>query len=53
MDDLERAVRVPRDQQVETQDSEPPREYVSAEDLDRLRLLADPASPGRLRLRDA
>jgi hypothetical protein len=46
--DLERGVRVPRDQQIETQDAEPPREYVEPEDLDRARLLANPAGAGRL-----
>jgi hypothetical protein len=45
---LERGVRVPLDQQVEEQDVEPPRSYVEPEDLDRLRLLADPAGAGRL-----
>jgi hypothetical protein len=48
LDDLERAVRVPRDQQSETQDADPPREYVDPEDLGRLRLLSDPAGLGRL-----
>ena len=43
LDELERAVRVPREQQSETQDIDPPREFVSAEDFERLRLLADPA----------
>ena len=46
--DLERTARVPRDQQGETQPVDPPREYLDPEDLDRLRLLADPAGPGRL-----
>lgn len=51
LDDLERTARVPRDQQVEQQQSEPQRDYLAPEDLDRLRLLADPASAGRLRPR--
>jgi hypothetical protein len=48
LDDLERSARVPRDQQVETQDVEPPREYLAPEDLDRIRLVAAPESAGRL-----
>lgn len=48
LDDLERAVRVPREQQVEEQAAHPLRAYVEPEDLDRLRLLADPAGAGRL-----
>ncbi len=51
LDDLERTARVPRDQQSETQVADPPREYMDPEDLDRLRLLSDPASPGRLKPR--
>lgn len=51
LDDLERAVRVPRDQQREAQDADPPRTYMEPEDLDRLRLLADPAGAGRLKPR--
>jgi hypothetical protein len=48
LDDLERSVRVSREKQVATQDAEPLREYVAPEDLDRMRLLADPAGAGRL-----
>lgn len=48
LEDLERGVRVPREQQSEGQAPEPPRVYVEAEDLDRLRLLASPMSAGRL-----
>jgi hypothetical protein len=51
LDDLERGVRVPREQQSEAQDAEPPREYVEPEDLDRLRLLASPMGAGRLKPR--
>ena len=50
--DLERAVRVPREQQLEVQDVDPPRQYLEPEDLDRLRLLNDPAGAGRLKPRD-
>ena len=49
LDDLERASRVPREQQVEEQSTAPPHDYLAPEDLDRLRLLADPAGAGRLR----
>ena len=48
LDDLERSVRVPREAQVEVQATEPPRDYLEPEDLDRLRLLANPAGAGRL-----
>lgn len=48
LDDLERGVRVPREQQTEEQDVEPHREYLEPEELDRVRFLADPASAGRL-----
>ena len=48
LDALERTARVPRDQQVEEQDVDPPRSYVDPEDLDRMRLLADPAGAGTL-----
>ncbi len=51
LDDLERGVRVPREQKSEAQDAEPPREYVEPEDLDRLRLLASPMGAGRLKPR--
>ena len=51
LDDLERGVRVPREQQLETQECEPPRVYLEPEELDRLRLLADPAGAGRLKPR--
>lgn len=51
LDELERAVRVPHEQQSEGQQADPPREYVAPEDLDRARLLADPAGAGRLRPR--
>lgn len=44
---LERGVRVPRDQQVEEQDVEPPPVYVDPEDLDRMRLLG-PTGAGTL-----
>ncbi len=43
LDELERAVHVPREQQSETQDIDPPREFVAAEDFERLRLLSNPA----------
>lgn len=49
--DLEHEARVPREQQVESQEADPPRDYMDPEDLDRLRLLADPAGAGRLRPR--
>lgn len=49
LDDLERGVRVPRDEQITAQEAEPPRDYLDPEDLDRMRLLADPASAGRLK----
>jgi hypothetical protein len=52
LQDLERAVRVPRDQQSEVQDVDPPREYMDPEELDRLRLVSDPAGPGRLNPRE-
>ena len=48
LDDLERSAGVPREQQVETQDVEPLREYVAPEDLDRARLVASIESAGRL-----
>ena len=48
LDDLERSARVPREQQVETQDVEPLREYVAPEDLDRVRLVASIEGAGRL-----
>jgi hypothetical protein len=48
LDDLERSVRVPLDQQVETQAVEPAGEYVAPEDLDRIRLVASIESAGRL-----
>ena len=51
LDDLERAVRVPRDQQSEMQEADPPRDSMDPEELDRLRLLSDPAGPGRLKPR--
>ncbi len=51
LEDLERGVRVPREQQIEGQDTEPPREYMEPEDLDRLRLLANPMAAGRLKPR--
>ena len=51
LDDLERSVRVAPEHQVETQDVETVREYVDPEDLDRMRLLADPAGAGRLKPR--
>lgn len=51
LDDLERGVRVPREEQLEAQDADPPREYVEPEDLERARLLADPAGAGTLRPR--
>lgn len=46
--DLEAGVRVPPEQQTETAATAVHREYVAAEDLDRLRLLADPAGAGTL-----
>ena len=50
LDDLEHGVRVPREQQSEAQDADPPREYMEPEDLDRLRLLS-PTGAGRLKPR--
>jgi len=46
--DLEHEAHVPREQQVESQAVDPPRDYMDPEDLDRRRLLADPAGAGRL-----
>lgn len=46
--ELEHDVRVPREQQIEGQDAEPPREYMEPEELDRSLLLANPAGAGRL-----
>lgn len=51
IDALEESARVPVEQQVEGQSVDEHPEYVSPEDLDRLRLLNDPAGAGRLRLR--
>jgi hypothetical protein len=52
LDDLERGSRVPREQQVETQDMQPsPPEYVAPEDFDRIRLVAAPETAGRLKPR--
>ena len=51
LDDLERTARVPREQQVEMQDTEPPGEYLAPEDLDRIRLVASIESAGRLKPR--
>ena len=48
LDALEAGVRVSRDQQVEGQDVQQHHEYVDPEDLDRMRLLANPASVGTL-----
>jgi hypothetical protein len=48
LDALEAGVRVPPDQQVEGQNVDPPRGYMDPEDLDRMRLLANPAGAGRL-----
>lgn len=48
LNELERGVRVPRGLQTETQETEPPREGMEPEELDRLRLLASPAGAGRL-----
>lgn len=50
--DLEAGVRVPRDRQVAEEPVQPGApEYVAPEDLERLRLLADPAGAGTLRPR--
>jgi len=49
--DLEAEAHVPREQQVESQAVDPPRDYLDPEDFDRLRLLADPSGAGRLRPR--
>ncbi len=43
---LEDSVRVPREQQVETQEVDPPRDYLAPEDLARTRLVASPEGPG-------
>ena len=48
---LEASARVPREQQIETQDVEPLREYIAPEDFDRIRLVASPESAGRLKPR--
>ena len=48
---LESSARVPREQQVETQDVETPREYMAPEDFDRIRLVASPGGAGRLKPR--
>lgn len=48
---LESSARVPREQQVETQDVKPPREYEAPEDFDRIRLVASPGGAGRLKPR--
>lgn len=48
MADLD-AVRVPVEEQVTEQETEPAREFLDPEDADRLRLLNDPAGAGRLR----
>ena len=48
MDDLERGVQVPREQQIELQETATLREYVEPEDLDRLRMLASPSGAWRL-----
>ncbi len=48
LDDLERRAHVPREQQSEAQQVDPPRAYMEPEDLDRLRLLASPMGAGRL-----
>lgn len=45
------AVHVPLADQVAGQAVERPGEYMAAEDLDRLRLLNDPAGAGRLTVR--
>lgn len=50
LDDLEAGVRVPLDEQVESEKVSGPGEYVSPEDLDRLQLL-NPAGAGRLKAR--
>ena len=51
LDDLERAVRVQPEQQVTTQAVGRVVPYLEPEDVDRLRLLADPAGAGRLAAR--
>jgi hypothetical protein len=51
LDELERGVRVPRERQVESQETDPPREFIEPEDLDRVMLLANPAGAGRLKPR--
>jgi hypothetical protein len=48
LDDLERSARVPREQQVETQDVDMLREYVAPEDFDRIRVVASIEGGGRL-----
>lgn len=48
---LEGSARVPREQQIETQDVDSFREYVAPADLDRIRLVASPESAGRLKTR--
>jgi hypothetical protein len=51
LEDLERGVRVPPEQQVEGQEADSPRQYLEPEELDRLQLLANPAGAGRLKSR--
>lgn len=51
LDELERGVRVSREQQVESQETEPSREFMEPEELDRVRLLANPAGAGQLKPR--
>lgn len=50
LDELERQAHVPREDQVEEQDVDPPHEVVAAEELDRQRLLGITGA-GRLRIR--
>lgn len=51
LEELEAGVRVPRDEQVESEPVSGPGEYVAPEDLDRLQLLNNPAGAGRLKPR--
>lgn len=51
LEELEAEAHVPREKQVESQPVDSPHDFVEAEELDRIRLLNDPAGAGRLRPR--
>ena len=48
LEQLEDGVRVPQDEQVEEQPTGAPHDVLDAEDFDRLQLLNNPSSAGRL-----